>query len=132
MRTFIDTSAFYALLDRGDQNHESAKKAWTGILDAGGSSVATNYVLVETFALLQNRLGMAAVRGFQEDLIPILQVEFVTPEQHRSGVSALLAADRRGLSLVDCVSFEVMRNLGIREVFGFDPHFKEQGFTPIP
>lgn len=132
MRTFVDTSAFYALLDRGDQNHGSAKRAWTEILDAGGSSVTTNYVLVETFALLQNRLGMAAVRGFQEDVIPILRVEFVTAEQHRSGVSALLAADRRGLSLVDCVSFEVMRNLGIRAVFGFDPHFKEQGFTPNP
>jgi predicted nucleic acid-binding protein len=132
MKTFVDTSAFYALLDRGDQSHGSAKKAWTEILDAGGSSVTTNYVLVETFALLQNRIGVAAVRGFQEDLIPILHVEFVTPEQHRSGVSALLAADRRGLSLVDCVSFEVMRNLGIRAVFGFDPHFKEQGFTLIP
>jgi uncharacterized protein len=132
MRTFVDTSAFYALLDRGDQNHGPAKRAWIEILDAEGSSVTTNYVLVETFALLQNRLGMAAVRGFQEDLIPVLQLEFVTPEQHRSGVSALLAADRRGLSLVDCVSFEVMRNLGIRAVFGFDPHFKEQGFTLIP
>jgi len=132
MKTFVDTSAFYALLDRGDQSHGSAKKAWIEILDTGGSSVTTNYVLVETFALLQNRIGVAAVRGLQEDLIPILQVEFVTPEQHRSGVSALLAADRRGLSLVDCVSFEVMRDLGIRAVFGFDPHFKEQGFTLIP
>jgi predicted nucleic acid-binding protein len=94
-------------------------------------SITSNYVLVETFALLQHRLGVGAVRGLQEDLIPILRVEFVTPEQHQAGVSALLAADRRGLSLVDCVSFEVMRNLGIREVFGFDPHFKEQGFVLI-
>jgi uncharacterized protein len=132
MRTFVDTSAFYALLDRGDENHGSAKRAWTQMLDVSESLVTSNYVLVETLALLQNRLGVAAVRGFQEDLIPVLHVEFVTPEQHRSGVSALLAADRRGLSLVDCVSFEVMRNLGIREVFGFDPHFKEQGFTLIP
>jgi len=131
MRTFVDTSALYALLDRGDQNHGPAKRAWTQILDTGEPSITTNYVLVETFALLQHRLGVAAVRGFQEDLIPILQVEFVTPEQHRSGISALLAADRRGLSLVDCVSFEVMRNLGLRAVFGFDPHFKEQGFTLI-
>jgi predicted nucleic acid-binding protein len=132
MKTFVDTSAFFALLDRGDQNHGSAKGAWTRMLDVGEPLVTNNYVLVETFALLQNRLGMAAVRGFQEDLVPILQVEFVTPEQHRSGVSALLAADRRGLNLVDCVCFEVMRNFGIKSVFTFDPHFKEQGFTLIP
>jgi predicted nucleic acid-binding protein len=132
MRTFVETSAFYALLDRGDQNHEAAKRVWAGLLEKAEPSITSNYVLVETFALLQHRLGVAAVRGLQEDLIPVLQVEFVTPEQHRAGVSALLAADRRGLSLVDCVSFEVMRNSGIRTVFGFDPHFKGQGFTVIP
>ena len=132
MRTFVDTSAFYALLDRGDENHPSAKRAWTQMLNTGEPSVTSNYVLVETFALFQNRLGVAAVRGFQEDLIPILHVEFVSPEQHRSGVAALLAADRRGLSLVDCVSFEVMRSSGIKSVFSFDSHFKEQGFAVIP
>lgn len=132
MRIFVDTSAFYALLDRGDENHGAAKGAWTQMLDTGDPSVTSNYVLVETFALLQNRLGMAAVRGFQEDVMPVVHVEFVSPEQHRSGISALLAADRRGLSLVDCVSFEVMRHLGIRTVFCFDTHFREQGFTFIP
>jgi uncharacterized protein len=132
MRIFVDTSAFYALLDRGDENHGAAKGAWTQMLDKGDPSVTSNYVLVETFALLQNRLGMAAVRGFQEDVMPVAHVEFVSPEQHRSGISALLAADRRGLSLVDCVSFEVMRHLGIRTVFCFDTHFREQGFTLIP
>jgi predicted nucleic acid-binding protein len=30
------------------------------------------------------------------------------------------------------VSFEIMRTLGIKTAFTFDPHFKEQGFTAIP
>ena len=50
---------------------------------------------------------------------------------HRSGVGALLSASRRDLSLVDCVSFEVMRTSGINTVFAFDKHFNEQGFTLI-
>ncbi|MEI6809693.1 MAG: hypothetical protein WCN95_13310, partial [bacterium] len=35
---------------------------------------------------------------------------------------------------VDCVSFEVMRRLGLRNVFAFDNHFAEQGFLvrPLP
>jgi predicted nucleic acid-binding protein len=132
MRMFIDTSAFYALLDRDDENYSKGKKAWTEILEAGHTLVTSNYVLVETFALLQSRLGLDAVRGFQEDLVPILHVEFVTSDPHRLGVAALLSASRRGLSLVDCVSFEVMRNSGIKTAFTFDSHFKEQGFSVVP
>jgi uncharacterized protein len=132
MKTFIDTSAFYALLDRDDANHSSAKRVWPDMLNPGNILVTSNYILIETFALLQNRLGFDAVRGLQEDILPLVNVEFVNSEAHRSGVTALLSASRRGLSLVDCVSFEVMRSSGIKSVFAFDSHFKEQGFTLIP
>lgn len=132
MRIFIDTSSLYALLDRTDENHLKAKREWNQILDEDYTLVASNYILVETLALLQNRLGMEAVRGFQEDVFPMLYVEFITPKIHRLGTSALLSSSRRRLSLVDCVSFEVMRETGIRKVFAFDPHFKEQGFEVVP
>jgi predicted nucleic acid-binding protein len=132
MRVFIDTSAFYALLDRDDENHRKAKNVWGDLLKDEDTLVTNNYVLVETFALIQHRLGIDAVRGFQNDVLPLVNIEFVFPEVHRSGVSALLSASRRNLSLVDCVSFETMRTLEIRMVFAFDPHFKEQGFNILP
>lgn len=132
MRVFVDTSAFYALLDRDDANHRRAKAAWVNLLGSEQPLASSNYVLVETLALIQNRLGLAAVRGFQEDIAPLLDIEFVSPETHRSGIAALLAASRRSLSLVDCVSFEVMRTLGIKTVFSFDNHFNEQGFVVLP
>jgi predicted nucleic acid-binding protein len=132
MRVFIDTSAFYALLDRDDESHRKAKNSWADLLKNDDILVTNNYVLVETFALIQHRLGMDAVRGFQNDLLPLVNIEFVVPELHRSGVSALLSASRRNLSLVDCVSFEMMRTLEIKMAFAFDPHFKEQGFNTLP
>jgi predicted nucleic acid-binding protein len=132
MRIFIDTSAFYALLDRDDTNQEAAASAWTSMLSSDNTLMTSNYILVETCALLQNRLGIAATRAFQEELVPIVNIEYVNPEVHRSGMAALLAAARRNLSLVDCVSFEIMRILGVKNAFTFDPHFKEQGFHTIP
>jgi predicted nucleic acid-binding protein len=132
MRVFIDTSAFYALLDRDDENHRKAKNAWADLLKNDDTLVTNNYVLVETFALIQHRLGVDAVRGFQNDILPLVNIEFVVPELHRSGVSGLLAASRRNLSLVDCVSFEMMRTLEVKMAFAFDPHFKEQGFNTLP
>jgi predicted nucleic acid-binding protein len=62
----------------------------------------------------------------------MLRIEWVTAAHHASGVTALLIASNRKLSLVDCVSFETMRRLGFRIVFTFDQHFSEQGFTCIP
>ena len=131
MRIFIDTSAFYALLDRDDTHYPRAKRAWIELIKAAHTLVTSNYVLVETSALLKNRLGMEAIRAFHDDVLPLINSEFVTSGTHRSGVAALLSASRRDLSLVDCVSFEVMRTSGINTVFAFDKHFKEQGFTLI-
>jgi predicted nucleic acid-binding protein len=132
MKVFIDTSAFYALLDRDDENHRKAKSTWSEFLAGERHLVTSNYVLVETFALLQSRLGIDAVRGFQVDVVPVVVVEFVTPDLHRLGLAGLLSASRRKLSLVDCVSFEVMRQSGITLAFTFDSHFKGQGFRLAP
>jgi predicted nucleic acid-binding protein len=133
MAVFVDTSAFYALLDADDENHSRSAETWRHIMASDEQHVvATNYVLVETFALIQSRLGLEAVREFQENMVSVLSVEFVTPEIHRLGIAALLAASRRGLSLVDCISFQVMRDLGIKSVFTFDGHFQQYGFSPLP
>jgi predicted nucleic acid-binding protein len=132
MNVFADTSAFYALLDADDDNHKRSASAWQELIKSDRHVLTTNYVLLETFALIQNRLGLDAVRRFQGDVIPVLRVEFITSEMHRLGMAALLAASKKHLSLVDCVSFETMRDLGIRSAFTFDVQFREYGFTAIP
>jgi uncharacterized protein len=132
MKIMVDTSALYALMDRDDQNHEAAKQAWSEMIQSEHTLISSNYILVETFALLKSRLGLKAVRGFHDDLMPMIHVEFVSATLHRLGIAALLAVSKRRLSLVDCVSFEVMRASGIRTAFAFDPHFAEQGFDLIP
>lgn len=49
-----------------------------------------------------------------------------------AGVAAVLTAGRKRLSLVDCVSFTVMRELGVRRALTLDGHFAEQGFEVRP
>jgi uncharacterized protein len=129
---FLDTSGLYAVFDRDDANHSRAKSAWVEWLHEGAVLLTNNYVLLETAALLQNRIGVTAVRALHEDVTPLLQVDWVSEEQHRAGVEAVLAAARKKLSLVDCVSFQTMRTHGTRTAFCFDAHFREQGFTTKP
>lgn len=132
MTVFVDTSALYALLDRNDRFHEDARVTWTELLSDATALMTSNYVLVETFALVQRRLGMEAVRGCADRLLPVVETVWIADDDHETALGALLAADRRDLSLVDCASFSVMRRSGIRRVFAFDPHFAEQGFELVP
>jgi uncharacterized protein len=132
MICFIDTSAFIAVLHRDDRFHARAAKQWTQLLETDRVLLCTNYILVETCALLQYRFGIQAVRTFQEVVAPLLTIEWIDYGTHRSGVAGVLTAARKKLSLVDCVSFAVMRNKGIQHAFTFDKHFKEQGFTVLP
>ena len=129
---FADTSAFYALLDGDDAEHSRALRLWKGKPPGEGSLVTTNYVVLETMALLQSRLGMPAVRVFRDAILPLVRIEWIDEVVHAQSVSAFIAADRRGLSLVDLSSFETMRRLEIRSVFTFDRHFRQYGFRTLP
>jgi len=132
MSIFIDTSGFIAVLDKDDESHDRAAKTWVDILTSEEDLVTTNYVLVETYALVQNRLGLKATKVFQEDIVPVLRIEWIDKTMHNAAMGIMFAAVRKRLSLVDCVSFETMRLLGITTAFTLDKHFKEQGFICIP
>jgi len=132
MKVFVDTSAILGGLNSADDWHDPATKAWEKFLAEATLLVTTNYVVVESLAVIQGRLGLPAVRAFLAEIVPNLRVEWVDEDTHRTASAALLAADRRGLSLVDLCSFETMRRLGIRSVFTFDRHFRQHGFETVP
>jgi len=129
---FVDTSAFYAIMDADDERHAAARDHWERLLGGREALHTTNYVLVETTALLQSRIGLDAVRTFSADVLPVLTIFCLDEGIHRWAHHALLVSARRTLSLVDCTSFEAMRRLGLDTVFCFDPHFAEQGFSVLP
>jgi predicted nucleic acid-binding protein len=132
MSVFVDTSAVLAMLDGADVRHPEGEATWRRLLGDEDPLVTSSYVLLEAYALIQARIGLDAVRDLRERIWPLVDVEWVGDELHEVAIAALLAANRRQLSLVDCVSFEVMRRLGIRRVFAFDAHFEEQGFEVVP
>jgi predicted nucleic acid-binding protein len=131
MSVFVDTSALYALLDADDDAHAAARKAWTDLIQTQRSLCTSNYVCVESAALLQSRIGMTAVQAMFDDLLPVVSVVVIDEALHARAVATFLDAHRRRLSLVDCASFAVMRQLGIVTAFAYDPHFEERGFQLV-
>lgn len=132
MTVLVDTSALYALLDADQTMHGAVASTWEDLLDDDTLLLTTNYILLETVALVQHRLGMDAVRDLTRDLLPVLGNLWIGEEEHAAAVSALLAADRRRLGLVDCTSLEVMRRSGIRTAFALDEDFRRMGFEVLP
>lgn len=131
-RIFVDTSALYALMSTEDRNKGIAVSAWESLLERGGLLITNNYMLVESFSLVQSRLGIEFARALQSNIVPFLQIDWIEKSQHFNMVQEVFASNRRQLSLVDCSGFETMRRLKIETVFTFDSHFREQGFDVIP
>jgi len=126
---YADTSGLYALLDAGDGRHTEAATSVRSLMSAGALLVTTSYVVTELTALVRNRLGLDVAARLHRGLLPALEVVFVDRELHARAVAAWTVARRRGLSLVDCAGFELMRGLGVVTALAFDRHFEEQGFA---
>jgi uncharacterized protein len=125
---FLDTSAVYALADKSDPNHASALEKFDQALSAGDPIYLHNYILVESAALLHARLGLRVALQFLKE-VKAFQIEWVDPVLHGKALQELERIGRRGVSFVDCLSFLVMRERGIKRVLAFDSDFTDQGFV---
>jgi len=140
---FLDTSAIYALADRDDNNHRQAKRI-AAMLDSGGDALTHNYILVESAALIQRRLGFSQAKIFFRESLAfqivwvdaILHARAVSYWQSQKGSARSagpysLEEGKRNISFVDCVSFMLMRDSNIKKAFAFDQDFVNAGFEVV-
>ena len=125
---FVDTSAFLAALDKGDRFHENAAKKWSLLANHRSELWTTDYVRLESWSLIQRRLGAEAVMAFQDDWLPLCKIHEVGRDGFERAAAQWRIAQRRNLSLVDLTSFDAMRQLAIRTALAFDQHFQEMGY----
>jgi predicted nucleic acid-binding protein len=126
MPVFVDTSAVLAFLSPTDAHHSRARAAFERLRTAEATLLTTSYVLVETYALVDRRLGREAARRFREDFAPLFDVVWVDAGLHERGLDVLFRSPR-SISLVDAVSFVVCNQRGIDTAWAFDQHFEDEG-----
>lgn len=124
---FVDTSALFALASDRDQRHQEARNSLDRLLRARRRLLTHSYVLSESMALLHQRLGRRSALALSDEVRKAFEVEWVAESLHNAAVDALGNAPG-GVSLVDQVSFLVMRERGIDVAFAFDRHFTTAGF----
>jgi uncharacterized protein len=130
-KIFVDTSAFYALLDRADPNHKEASSLWKLLMNNNFTLVTTNYVVSDTIQLLQNRIGYDAAKVWHRDILSIIEVMWIDENIYQKAYELWLTLGIIPVSFVDCTSFVAMHHRNIEKVFCFQTHFKNHGFNMI-
>ena len=131
---FVDTSAWYPLVDPRHPDHRPLADALRSRVRAGVRVVTTNLVLAESHALVLRRVHRAAALHFLRTLNrPPNVVVASTPNLGASAGDDWLARyEDQDFSLTDAVSFAVMAERGMREVLTLDRHFAAAGFVVVP
>lgn len=132
-RLFADACYWIALCHRRDELHETADAAREQLSNA--EVVTTDEVLAEVLGFFSGKgsylrmLAVQIVEGVRNDS----RVRVV--EQSRASFDGGLALYKgrsdRQYSLVDCVSFELMRQMKIKNALTNDHHFEQEQFVAI-
>lgn len=130
VRIYADTSALLALADARDQLHGRARAVHRSLADRRALLVTTVHVVDETLTLVRRRVHHRRAVEFGGSLLGSGSFEVVYPGGEATA-QALRWFERYAdvpLSFTDCLSFVVMRGLGLTEAFTFDDHFRLMGF----
>ena len=132
---FVDTSAWIALLDLSDGQHERASRFWHGCLAEGRRFLTSDYVLDESFTLLRRRRNGLKLATVLHDLVResdlVVETE-IGPELRELGWEIFVGFQDKVLSFTDCTSFALMRSRQLLEAFSFDADFQRAGFITRP
>jgi len=98
MIVFADTSGFFALLAHDDYMHARAKLNFAHFAHFGSHDfriLTTSYVILETTALLDRRIGLSSVADFQAKIVPLLEIVWVDAEWHARALQRLFTIGKK-------------------------------------
>lgn len=131
---FLDSSFFKAVIDTDDDFYSKARTQWQSLINTNRSLITTNYILDETFTLVRVKCNLRRALELRDVLFKKkinLTIIRVTLDDDASAWE-WFEKDWSKLSFTDCVSFAVMKRLGLTDAATFDEHFKRAGFTVYP
>lgn len=131
--TFLDTSGWYALIDRRDSAHEPAKRFLRERVLGGTRLLTTDYVLDEAYTLARMRAGATAARSLLDliDQTAALDMEWIGPDRFAVAKAMFRKQLDQRFSFTDCTSFVVMEEHDVREALTTDTHFSSRGFQAL-
>jgi len=134
VRALVDTSALLALARSNDQYHDEAVRIAERHLDSGGRFLGTTLILAELYSHLLYLRGSRSARVALQQLLEDSAHSWIAVDVdlvQAAAVNWLTRFPDQSLSLVDAVSFEVMRRHRTKRAFAFDHHFEIVGYELV-
>ena len=130
MKVFIDTSAFYALVDWKDKNHKRAHRVRDSMRGKIMRLYTSDYIFDESVTLIRTKLGFDAALNFGTRMRASKAVKMlrVTEEIENEAWEIFSRYKDKELSFTDCTSFALMEKFEITNAFAFDDDFKRFGY----
>jgi uncharacterized protein len=130
-RIFVDTGAWYALVDKKDPDHSAAAAF---LRNNRIPLLTTNFIFDETVTLLRRRLGWIIAGHFGRQLKDsrLTTLVAVQRENEERAWELFLKFKDQDFSYTDCTSFAVMEALKVDTAFSFDRHFLTMNFQVLP
>src|SRR6266542_1503874 len=122
----FDTSGFFALMDERDPTHQKAV-SWVQAQQGRKRPVSTEWIVGETCTLLVARKRPHRVPRFLDYLERSSALLLINPDDMllRSTKALMRQQAEQGYSFVDCLSFCLMKERGMREALTTDEHFRK-------
>lgn len=127
---FVDTGAFLARYLKRDQYHRQAHKIFRALPRPFSTS---NHVIDELATLLGRIAGYHYAADRIDDLYASESIEVLasTRGDEIEAIRWMRKYSDKEISFTDCISFALMRRLGIHAAFTFDRHFRDAGFEIV-
>ncbi len=126
---FLDTVGILATLNTSDQWHDAALQAYHLLLKDQRDCLSTTFVFTEIGNATSRTTLRPLVSAMIDELTAKGRMIEPTSDDWREACLAYSQGYPGSAGLVDCISFQVMRRLGLKEVFSNDQHFASAGFS---
>ena len=128
--SFLDTSGWIALLNSRESWHVEANRIWKEFGHRRRSVFVTDWVVAETGNGLagggRRELFVKSLRVFMS--AANVRLVYVDGDLLRRAIDLYEARPDKEWGLVDCASFVLMKEQGIRDALTNDHHFEQAGF----
>lgn len=124
---FVDASAWVAVTNRKDRNHQEAIRIFRQLLESSTLLITTTWTTYEALTIVKSHLGYSQAERLWDRIKSRLVVDLIWVDEQieRDALELFWRYEDKKWGVVDCSSLIVMKAVGCRQAFAYDGHFIE-------